>query len=172
MGGLSLAIVACGLLWAVMAIPARTNNFTGEATLDGAAYLKRNNPDDAAMIDWLNKNVPGDVRIVEASTMGSYAYEGRISAFTGLPAALGWGGHQHQWRGDITQAALRQPIVEQIYKTPDELEARTLLKQLGARFVILGDTERGLYAGEGLGKFESMCRMAFASGNSAVYDCK
>jgi YYY domain-containing protein len=171
MGGISVAVVAMGLLWAVMAIPTRTDNFAGQATLDGAAFLRRSNPGDAAMIDWLNKNVKRDVRIVEASTMGSYSYEGRISAFTGLPTALGWGGHQHQWRGDITQAALRQPIVEQLYKTPDILEARTLLNQLDARYVILGDTERGLYAGEGLDKFETMCRTAFEQGNSVIYDC-
>jgi YYY domain-containing protein len=170
-GSVALAFVAAGLLWPVMSASARTNGFAGQPTLDGAAYMQRSNPDDAKIIDWLNKNTPGDATIVEASTLGAYQYEGRISAFTGLPAILGWGGHQHQWRGSIEEPARRHPLVERIYNSTDLGEARSLLQEFGVRFVIVGDIERARYTAEGLAKFEQMCATAFQSGNSAIYRC-
>jgi YYY domain-containing protein len=170
-GGLALLFVAMGLLWPALAVPARADQFRGKPTLDGAAWLQIGNPEDAQMIAWLNENVKGDPVIVEASTLGAYQYEGRISAFTGLPAVLGWGGHQHQWRGDITEAARRNPMVEQLYNTADLIEARALLDALKARYVIVGQLERQRFAAEGVAKFESLCRVAFKAGGSAIYDC-
>ena len=171
-GGFALAFVAMGLLWPALAVPARANQFQGKPTLDGAAWLRNGNLEDAQMIEWLNDNVEGDPAILEASTMGAYQYEGRISAFTGLPAALGWGGHQHQWRGDITEAARRNPMVEQLYNTTDLIEARTLIDELSVRYVIAGQMERQRFAPDGLNKFEQMCSIAFKAGASAVYDCE
>ena len=170
-GGIALAFVAMGLLWPALAVPARTNQFTNKPTLDGAAWLNISNPEDLQMIQWLNKNVKGDPFIVEASTLGAYQYEGRISAFTGLPAVLGWGGHQHQWRGDITEAARRNPMVEQLYKTTDLIEARSLIMELKARFVIAGQLELQRFGQEGTKKFEEICRTAFKAGGSTIYDC-
>ncbi|MFC1465368.1 MAG: DUF2298 domain-containing protein [Candidatus Brachytrichaceae bacterium NZ_4S206] len=173
-GSIALVFVGLGLIYPVMAIPARTNNFRGEATLDGSAYVQRMYPDDAKMIEWLNANVEGDRRIIEApprSAFGAYAYEGRISTFTGLPTALGWGGHQHQWRGTTDEQARRFPLIEQLYNTTDPLEARALLREFGARYVIVGETERGRFTPEGLAKFESLCAPAFRSGASVIYRC-
>jgi len=172
LGGATLALVAAGLLWPVMAIPARTNNFAGPATLDGMTAVRQSNPNDAALIEWLNKNIMGDAHIVEVSAQGGYHYEGRISAFTGLPTVVGWVGHEQQWRGDITQAAQRNQQVTQLYTTTDTLEARTLLTGIDARYVIVGDSERGQFPAEGLDKFQTMCRTAFQSGNDVIYDCK
>ena len=134
--------------------------------------VREQHPGDAQMIDWLNKNIIGDAHIIETPALGSYSYQGRISAFTGLPAALGWAGHQQQWRGDITQAAQRNQQVTQFYITADTLEARTLLTDIGARYVIVGDTERGQFPAEGLDKFQTMCATAFQSGNNVIYDCR
>jgi YYY domain-containing protein len=170
-GGIALLFVAMGLLWPALAVPARTNQFTNKPTLDGSAWLSISNNEDLQMIQWLNQNVKGDPVIVEASTMGAYQYEGRISAFTGLPAVLGWGGHQHQWRGDITEAARRNPQVEQLYNTTDLIEARTLLDELEARFVIAGQLEQQRFAPEGVGKFEQLCSIAFKAGGSTIFDC-
>lgn len=171
-GVVALLFVAMGLLWPALAVPARTNQFSGDPTLDGAAWLKYNNAEDLQMIEWLNANVKGDPVIVEASTLGAYQYEGRISAFTGLPAVLGWGGHQHQWRGDITEAARRNPQVEQLYNTTDLIEARSILDELKARYVIAGGLEKQRFTPEGVNKFEQLCTIAFKAGGSTIYDCK
>ncbi|MCS6846832.1 MAG: DUF2298 domain-containing protein [Anaerolineae bacterium] len=173
-GGIALAFVALGLLYPIMAIPARTNDFRSEATLDGSAYLQRLYPDDAKMIAWLNANVVGDPYIIEAppsSAFGAYTYEGRISTFTGLPTALGWGGHEHQWRGTTDEQARRFPLIEQLYNTTDLAEARALLREFGAKYVIVGAIERGRFSPEGLAKFESLCTPAFQSGASVIYRC-
>lgn len=173
-GGVALAFVALGLIYPIMAIPARANNFRGEPTLDGAAYLRRIHPEDAAMIAWLNANVAGDPRIIEAppdSAFGAYTYEGRIATFTGLPTALGWGGHEHQWRGTTDEQARRFPLIEQLYDTTDLTEARALLREFGARYVIVGETERRRFSSEGLAKFDSLCAPAFQSGASVIHRC-
>jgi hypothetical protein len=48
-----------------------------------------------AAIEWLQANAPGVPVILEAPGR-SYNYEGRISAFTGFPAVLGWSLHEGQ----------------------------------------------------------------------------
>ena len=174
-GLVALAFVGLGLLYPVMAIPARTNNFSGQPTLDGAAYLQTGHPEDAKMIAWLNANVSGDPHLIEAppaGAFGAYTYEGRIATFTGLPTALGWGGHQHQWRGTTYEQARRFPLIEQLYNTTDPVEARALLREFNAEYVIVGAVERSRFAPEGLAKFESLCATAFQAGRSAVYRCK
>ena len=91
-GALVALFVAAGLLWPAMAIPAKwafSKGYTDRLpTLDGAAYLKGGHPGDAAVIDWINANVSGAPVILEVPHNGSYNYNGRISAFTGLPAPL------------------------------------------------------------------------------------
>ncbi len=173
-GGIASAFVALGLIYPIMAIPARANHFRGEPTLDGAAYLRRIHSEDAAMIAWLNANVAGAPYIIEAppdGAFGAYTYEGRISTFTGLPTALGWGGHEHQWRGTTDEQARRFPLIERLYNTTDLTEARALLREFGARYVIVGETERRRFSSEGLAKFESLCMSAFQSGASVIYRC-
>jgi YYY domain-containing protein len=170
-GAIALAFVAAGLLVAPMMASAKTDNFAARPTLDGAAYLQRSNPDDAKMIAWLNANAKDDPTILEASSTGAYGYEGRISAFTGLPVVLGWGGHQHQWRGSYDEPARRDPLVETIYSSTDPAEAQKLLRDFDVRYVIIGDIERTRYSSEGLAKFEQMCATVFQSGNSTIYYC-
>src|SRR4030065_2636123 len=83
-----------------MSTPGRAADLKGPANLDGASSIAMNNPDDWAAIQWLDANAgqgnpSGSVPVIlEAPSVpptgGSYHYEGRISAFTGFPAVLGW----------------------------------------------------------------------------------
>jgi hypothetical protein len=73
--------------------------------LDGSAYLARYNQGDAAAIAWLDRHaVDGDV-LVEAPGCGYGTFGGvpmnRASAFTGIPAVLGWRNHEGQWRRGV-----------------------------------------------------------------------
>jgi uncharacterized membrane protein len=176
MGGIVLAFVAAGMLYPVLASFSKTNNFSALPTLDGAAYLHTYNPDDARAIDWLNKNVIGDPVVLERPDKGSYGYEGRISAFTGLPTPLGWGGHQNQWRGNYDEPGIREPIIASIYNTTDVAEARNLLEQLNVTYVVIGGSERAVYTPEGLAKFANFCGLAFNSSESdnktTIYKCR
>jgi YYY domain-containing protein len=174
LGTVALICVVLGMCYPPMAIYARSNGFRDAPTLDGAAYLKAQQPEDAALIAWLNANVQGAPRILEAppdSAFGAYAYESRIATFTGLPTILGWGGHQHQWRGRTDIQTERFPLIEQLYNTTDPMEARALLRQFEIAYVVIGQVERARFAPDGLDKFEVLCAPAFRAGQSAVYHC-
>jgi YYY domain-containing protein len=174
LGALALCAVALGMAYPPMAIYARSDGFRKAPTLDGAAYLRTQHAEDAALIAWLNTNIQGAPRILEAppdGAFGAYAYEGRMATFTGLPTVLGWGGHQHQWRGRTDIQAERFPLIEQLYNTPDPTEARALLRQFGITYVVIGQVERARFSVDGLDKFEALCAPAFRVGQSAVYHC-
>ena len=140
-------LFAFGMLYPVMASWGRVDGFTVQPNLDAASGIAQNNADDWAAIEWLNANVPGAPVILEApsSTLtreGSYRYEGRISAFTGLPAVLGWSLHESQWRGDFVEQAKREPDIATIYTTKDPQLALELLQKWNVEYVILGNPER------------------------------
>ncbi|MCX6011824.1 MAG: hypothetical protein NTV30_00110, partial [Chloroflexi bacterium] len=146
---------------------------TGRPDLDGSAYLLRAKPEDANLIAWLNANVRGAPVIAESpgDHYGAYQYNGRISAFTGLPTLLGWGGHEHQWRGNYDEPARREPLIETLYNTTDANVANQIIQQFNVTYVIVGQQEQSRYTPEGLAKFKSMCRVAHQAGESFVYQC-
>ncbi|MFZ1794797.1 MAG: DUF2298 domain-containing protein [Anaerolineae bacterium] len=169
--GLVIFCMAAGLLYPIFAASSRTNGFKTTPTLDGAAFIKGFAPADAAVMDWLNKNVRGAPIILEApgDKYASYKYEGRISVFTGLPTLLGWGGHQSQWRGNYDEPARREPDIEDLFRSADMVLTQSLLKKYNVQYVIVGETERQRYPAEGLAKFDSLGSVAFKSGNTVVY---
>jgi YYY domain-containing protein len=171
--GLVSVLVSAGLLFPIFASLSKTSNFSAQPTLDGAAYLQRAKPEDAALINWLNQHVSGDPTTVEAPAdpYAAYVYNGRIAAFTGLPTLLGWGGHEHQWRGNYTEPARREPLIQTLFSTTNPDEAQAILHEFNVRYVIVGQVERVKYGAEGLSKFDSMCRTAFQSGDSRIYEC-
>ncbi|MCS7283845.1 MAG: DUF2298 domain-containing protein [Anaerolineae bacterium] len=154
----SIALVFLGLIYPALAIPTRAREYGGPPTLDGAAHLRALYGADMAAIDWLNINVEGTPVILEApgDRYRAYVYEGRVSAFTGLPTLLGWGGHEHQWRGDYKEPARREPDIQTLYTTPDPYQALPLLKRYGIQYVYVGLVERSRYPPEGLEKFSQI----------------
>jgi uncharacterized membrane protein len=143
----AVLLFALGMLYPLMAGWGRVEGFTTQPSLDGASSVASNNPDDWAAIEWLNANVPDAPVILEApsSTLtkaGSYRYEGRISAFTGLPAVLGWSSHEGQWRGNYDEQFLREPDIATIYTTKDPQLALELLRKWNVQYLILGNPER------------------------------
>ncbi len=171
-GLVSLCLLA-GLLFPVYAAISRTNNFNNNPTLDGSAYLRQSHPEDAAIIDWLNQNVQGAPVIAEAPAdpYGAYTYNGRISAFTGLPTLLGWGGHEQQWRGNYVEPARREPDIKTLFDSTNAQAAQGVIQQYKVRYVIVGQTERQKYSPEGLEKFNQICTVVFQKGQSMVYQC-
>lgn len=166
-------LILAGMLYPLYASLSRTGNFTTKPTLDGSEYLLRAKPEDANLISWLNANVKGAPVIVEApgDKYGAYQYNGRISAFTGLPTLLGWGGHEHQWRGNYDVPAIREPLIDTIYATTDDLRASEVMRQLNVIYVIVGQTELHRYPAEGLVKFRHICSVVHQVGESTIYQC-
>jgi YYY domain-containing protein len=173
-------LTAASLVYPVLAGYSRVDGFRNEPNLDGAATVARAHPADWAAIEWLRENADGIPVILEAPGK-SYNYEGRISAFTGFPAVLGWALHESQWRGNYIEQGLREPDIQEIYTTPDPQRASDLLHKWEVDYVVVGGPERR-YAEDlctvsdrqcsattGLGKFDQLLELVFEQGETAIY---
>jgi YYY domain-containing protein len=164
-------LIAAGLVYPALAIPARASEYGGPSTLDGTAYLAEAQPDDTAAIAWLNDNVSGAPVILEAPGNGyrAYVYEGRVSAQTGLPTLLGWAGHEHQWRGNYDEQARREPDIETLYTSVDADEVLALMDEYGVEYVYVGPLERTRYPAAGLAKFAGLMDAVYDTGTVTIY---
>jgi uncharacterized membrane protein len=177
----------------------RMNSSPDSPALDGLAWMPggiiRNRAGevisytgDYHAIMWLRENVEHNAVILEAE-IGAFVGGGsRISAYTGLPSVLGWGGHQNiQRRAD--RVATRAAEVRELYWTDDIPRKRYLLRKYRVEYVVIGDVERltilpgapdpasgkiEYYASdEGLESFEQMVgtdlEVVFESGTTTLY---
>jgi uncharacterized membrane protein len=163
------ALVFAGLLYPLGASINRTGGFRGPPTLDGVAFVARDRPEEYAAIAWLNENVPGNPVITE-SVRGSFSYEyARISSRTGLPAVMGWTGHESQWRessmgGEISR---REQDVKVLYSGSIE-DARRVIEKYDVTYVFVGYLERAEF-GDGVSKFGLFMDEAFRAGDTVIY---
>ena len=179
--GLVGVVMAGALVYPTLATPVRiSDNDTGNAamplTLDGAAWMddaihwEREQAialhGDAAAIRWLQDNVTGAPVILEAHG-DQYRWNGRISAFTGLPTVLGWPWHQTQQRGSHEPIRARAADIARLYHTADCREAVALLDKYGVAYIMVGDLERIYYAAAGIAKFDAMAASGILN---PVYD--
>ncbi len=180
-------LIAASLVYPLLSFYSRVDGFHSAPDLDGSSMLAHSNPDDFAAIHWLQLNaIPqsGEVpTILEAPAppYASYVYEGRISAFTGLPTLLGWPGHENQWRGSYIEPAKRQPEIQTIFGTHDGQEMLNLLHKWGVSYVIIGVTEQRYVVGlcqstemvceptTALRKFDLFLKPVFESGQTRIY---
>ncbi|MBC7241542.1 MAG: hypothetical protein H5T60_03735 [Anaerolineae bacterium] len=136
-----IALVAAGMVYPVLAAPNRAEGFQRKPTLDGIAYAAQYWPADYAAVQWLNAHVREPAVILEAHG-GSYTPYGRISAMTGIPTLLGWGGHELQWRGSYDEPGRREPDIEAIYRGMDREQVNALLEKYDITYVYVGQLER------------------------------
>jgi YYY domain-containing protein len=164
-------LIAAGLVYTFLAVPARAQEQGVPWTLDGAAWLTTAHPADDAAIDWLQRNVTGAPVITEtpADEHAAYVYEGRISALTGLPTVLGWSGHERQWRGTYDAQARREVDLKTLYTTPDLAVARTILDHYHVTYVYVGPVERRQYPESGIEKFGRAFPAVYESQDVTIY---
>ncbi len=137
-------------------------------TLDGLRFIQAGNPGEYAAIRWLRDEASWG-RIVEA-VGDDYSDYGRISASTGLPAVLGWKGHELQWRGSSKPFEGREEDVAQIYESDDAEEVLRLLEWYDVRYVYLGRRERADYGGAHLAGFGSFLKTTFQQDEVTIYE--
>ncbi|MBN1639947.1 MAG: hypothetical protein JXA09_01835 [Anaerolineae bacterium] len=167
LGALFVLLIGAGLLYPLGASISRTDGFAGPPTLDGMAFVARERPEEYAAIQWLNEQVPGSPVIVEA-VRGSFAYEyARVSSRTGLPAVMGWTGHEGQWHGLYEEIGQRERDVETLYGGGIQ-EALEVMDKYGVTYVYVGYLERAEY-GDALDKFERFMDVAFQAGSTVIY---
>lgn len=176
-GAVALAwlLIAAGWVYTGFAIPARAGQnqgfYGGAGALDGAAWLADRNAEDWEAITWLNTYVPGRPVIAEApgDRRRAYVYEGRVSALTGLPTLLGWGGHQSQWRGNYDVPTQREAALETLFTTTDVPLTRALLAQYEVAYIYIGPLERERYSEAGLEKFAALFPAVFKNTGVTIY---
>ncbi|MCI0554357.1 MAG: DUF2298 domain-containing protein [Anaerolineae bacterium] len=162
-------VLIVGLTYPALSIFSKTNNFKPPFgyTLDDFDRVQRENPEEAAAIQWL-RSAPDGV-IVEA-VGGSYSSQGhgRISIYTGLPTVLEWPGHEGQWREQALQGS-RQQDIETLYSTTDWVTAQDIINRYNIRYVFVGNLERSSYR-VSEDKFNSFLKPAFQQGIVTVYE--
>ena len=165
-----LFLLVLGLLYPLAATFSKTDRFRGEPTLDGMAWLAESHPGDYQAIRWLRENVKGAPVILEAPG-GSYTFFGRVSAHTGLPTLLGWGGHELQWRGTYEEPARREPAIETLYTSLDAEETLRLLEEYGIEYVYIGalEVERYGLTKPQFDKWDSIMELVYQQGGVRIY---
>ena len=131
-------LAAAALLIAPFAIDIDLG-YDGRA-LDGAAYLQRSHPGDAAAIAFL-RDLPGENIIIEAEG-GDYTYYSRVSSFTGIPAVLGMPFHEYV-AGDEGRVGERTADLRMIYEQPSR--SIELMQKHNATLLYVGAEERTLH---------------------------
>ena len=135
--------LALGLVYPLAATWTKSDGFRAAPTLNGAAFLDRSKPGEAAAIRWLSSRLGRPV-VLEA-VGGDYQEFARVSAFSGLPTVIGWIGHQLQWRGQLDEYARREQDVAAIYQRASLDEALRLLRRYRVEYVFVGSLEREKY---------------------------
>jgi YYY domain-containing protein len=167
-GMLISLIIFVGLLYPALSLLTKTDNFKPPFgfTLDDFDRVKRENPDEAAAIEFLH-TVPDGV-IAEAIG-GSYSNFARISTYTGLQTVLGWPGHEAQWRGDYTPQGSRNTDIIKLYTTPRWEEAQTIIAQYNIRYIYIGVLERTSMPVKEE-KFQAHLKPIFQQGGVVIYE--
>ena len=165
--GLSLLLLMA-LTYPALSIITKTSNFNPPYgwTLDDFTRVRRENPDEAAAITWLKSAPEG---VVAEAVGGSYTGYARISEYTGLPAVLGWPGHELQWRGTNEPQGTRQNDIALLYRTANWTTAHDILNKYNIRYVYIGDLEQSTYPVQE-SKFQRNLIQVFQQGSVTIYE--
>jgi YYY domain-containing protein len=139
-------------------------------TLDGMAYLERENHRELDAYRWLNREVQGIPVVLEAQGPSYQAFT-RVSMNTGLPTVLGWDYHLFQQGRPRPEIDGRAGDIRTIYQTNDVAEAERLLRRYHVDFVVVGRLERQTYGADGLDKFEHFAQLqrVFRNADVSIY---
>ncbi|HEU5229081.1 MAG TPA: DUF2298 domain-containing protein [Ktedonobacteraceae bacterium] len=190
-----LILLLASMVYPLLATPARYarpdataqgSHLQRSNSLDGLLYLQNCRPPDCAYdssgdyaaIRWLNANVQGDPGIIEA-VGDDYTNYGRISAFTGLSAPMGWVGHEYQWRvnwlnqgNNGVEFERRSADVETIYTATQPNLVLTIMSHYHAQYLYVGPLEYAKYTSANLHRFSAFMQVVYNVGGVTIYKVK
>jgi hypothetical protein len=161
-------VIFAGLLYPSLSLLTKTNNFNppNGFTLDDFDRVKRENPDEAAAIEFLRTAPDG---IIAEAIGGSYSNYARIATYTGLQNVLGWPGHEDQWRGSYAPQGTRNDDISNLYTTTHWEEAQSIIDQYDIRYIYIGPLERtSMVVKEE--KFQTHLKPIFQQGEVVIYE--
>jgi uncharacterized membrane protein len=166
--GVALVLVAGALLYPLGGVFSRTEGLAkAPRSLDALYQARLQSAEDVAVAEWLRTRAERGEVLIEA-TSNDYTPGARISTWSGVPAVLGWGGHEQQWGRSVTEVTQRQKDVDAIYGATTMAEALPLLRKYDVTYVIVGQQEISKYPPASLTKFESLPQ-AHRIGQTTVY---
>jgi YYY domain-containing protein len=162
-------ILIVGLTYPALSLLNKTNNFDPPFgfTLDDFDRVQRENPDEAAAIQWL-QNAPDGIVAEAVVVPSAYSNYGRISVYTGLPTVLGWSNHEGQWRDYALQGSRGQDI-EMLYTTNDWITTQDIINRYNIRYIFVGNLERSTF-NVNEEKFNRFLKSVFQQGNVTIYE--
>ncbi|MBV9790417.1 MAG: hypothetical protein JOZ51_19655 [Chloroflexi bacterium] len=169
-----LALLAGSLVYPALA-PADSR---AAEPIDGLAYLRQNQPAEAAAIDWIRGNTSGDAVVLQAPGKPYDSGTARVASATGRPTVIGWTQHEGLWRGGQPEArdeiSTREQDVATIYTTTDAQQAQDLLQKYGVAYVYVGPAEQTLAneraaPPEALTKFDGWMQRVFEQDGVILY---
>jgi len=173
--GIAAAIVLAGAaLYPLGGGFNRTHDENGKlAESNGALHgIHHYSQDERDAIDWLKDRADGQDLVIAEAVGNDYTLAGRISGATGVPAILGWKGHEDQWRsGACKPCAGRFEDVNKLYSAPDAASIGPIVKKYDVTYIYVGDLERKTYGEAGMAKFKTL-QVAFQSGAVTIYRAK
>ena len=159
-----------------------SSDFERKPTLDGIAHAvepglprRELSSDDAKAILWLldeQRFHPDPQRRILEVPGNPYSVHGRVSAFSGVPALLGWPNHENIWNDQKSDATpeirARQRDANEIYRTRDFRKARELLEKYKITHVFWGSLEKAEFGASAGRKFQKYMNVAKQYGGTLV----
>jgi len=144
--------------------------------LYGLNWFMRQYPNDFAGINWLNiqvQHTPNATQLVLVEADGdSYTDSARYSAFTGIPAVIGWPVHEWLWRGSYDVVSPRREEVRTIYTSTSVEETTAVLHKYHVTYLIVGALEYEKYPTLDVSKFDLIGELVFTQGITRIYKIK
>lgn len=138
---LIVLLISCA--YPIFVFVEKFRNFSlNDLSLDGSRYMALYNPNEFNAIQFFRDAPYG---IVAEAIGGSYSGFARVSTFSGLPAVLGWPGHEMQWRGGVNEIGSREYDIRLLFETNDWQAASQLIQRYQIRYIYLGDLEKSHY---------------------------
>ena len=156
------------LLYIPFSLHNKTGGFSNTYGFDGLVQMGISQPSEYKAIKWLRREANSKDILVEA-VGGGYSEFGRISASTGVPAILGWPGHELQWHGSDELYRGREQDVAEIYQTTDVAKLKELIDKYNVTYIYIGNLERNKYGVLGMDKFDELMDKPFSDNGSTIF---
>jgi uncharacterized membrane protein len=177
-------LLGSGIFYVVKAVP-QSFVLQTKGNMDGLDFMRKKDPSDLNLIEWIRKNIVGQPVLVEA-VGDSFSEHGRISVFTGLPNIIQWPVHAWLWRGSYDRSfkpksnlekargaadtvGVRVGDVQLLYETEDVGLAKVILDKYKAGYLVIGRMERAKYPNLKEAKFDQLGEVVFRNENVKLY---
>ncbi len=142
-GLVALSLFSGGLL--TLSLIHASKSSQEKPSLDSTGYLLLEEPKMAKLIGWIQENITGTARVLDAWGSGEMT---RVTVNIGFPDFAHWEAHT-LLRGVPHPVLIeRRDLIREFYTTSDPSRALSILKSNGIQYFMVTNIERKIYANE------------------------